>query len=326
MDEPLTHPPGPGASGPERLRWYVSVARHAPSKHNAQPWRFAFVGERTAELYADATRALRASDPDDRELTIGCGAALKTYAIAVRGLGRLPVVDLLPEGPDGPLARITEGAHAVPTPDDVELLAAVPARHTNRGPLDGAAIGPYVAAHLQRAAEADGTLLQLVTAPDARDALALLVERTRRAAALDAAFADELRTWTKGGTARDGLPWKAGRQVAVPYGARFAHPAYRPVLERQPDDPLPAVLWTAGDTQLDWLRAGAALQAVLLRATVEGVAAAFLNAPLERPATRMAVSRDIGFAGFPQVVLRLGVGLEDQALPTPRRDVDELIG
>jgi nitroreductase len=325
MDEPLAHPPGPGASGPDRLRWYVSVARFAPSKHNAQPWRFAFVADGTAELYADATRAL-ASDPDDRELTIGCGAALKTYALAVRGLGRTPVVDVLPDGPDGPLARITEGPHALPTEAELEALAAVPARHTNRGPLDASEMPGATTTHLQRAAEDEGTVLQIVTTPGARDALDRLVERARRAEALDAAFADELRTWTKGAASNDGLPWKAGRQVAVPYGARFAHPAYRPLLERLPDDPMRAVLWTAGDTQADWLRAGAALQSVLLRATLDGIAAAFLNAPLERPMTRMALRREIGYAGFPQVVLRLGAGLADEAVPTPRRSVDDLVG
>jgi hypothetical protein len=66
-----------------------------------------------------------------------------------------------------------------------------------------------------------------------------------------------------------------------------------------------------------------ALQSVLLRATVEGVAASFLNQPLERPETRAAVRREVGFAGHPQVILRLGIGADVPA--TPRRSTADLI-
>jgi nitroreductase len=308
----------------DRIAWYVSVARQAPSKHNAQPWQFAVGSDGSVELYADATRAMPASDPDDRELTIGCGAALRTYALAVRGLGYEPIVEVLPDGPSGALARIAEGARVLPAPEVTLLLAAVSERHTNRGPLDASTLSPATRGRLQRAAEAEGALLQLVTAPDAREALAALVEKARRVAALDAAYAVERCSWTHE-TGPDGLPPRAGGMLRAPYGARFAHPAYGPLVEAHPDAPLPAVLWTAGDTQADWLRAGMALQSVLLAATVDGVSAGFDNAPLERPATRMAVRRDVGYAGFPQVVLRLGVGAGEQAVPTPRRPVADLV-
>lgn len=306
----------------ERIAWYVSVARHAPSKHNAQPWRFVAV-DGAVELYADATRAMPASDPDDRELTIGCGAALRTYALAVRALGYEPLVDLLPDGPAGPLARVSEGARRLPTHDETLLYAAVRGRRTNRGPLDATTLPPAVLQLLQRAAESEGALLQLVTAPGAQDALATLVEKARRAAALDAAYVAERAEWQREGV--DGLPPKAATRVAVPYGARFAHPAYARVVATHPDRPLPAVIWTAADTQVHWLRAGMALQSVLLTATVHGVAAGFDNAPLEHLATRVAVRREIGYAGFPQVVLRLGAGLADEVEPTPRRAVDDIL-
>ena len=309
----------------ERIARYVSVARHAPSKHNAQPWRFvAVVGD--VELYGDATRAMPASDPDDRELTIGCGAALRTYALAVGALGYEPLVDLLPDGPAGPLARVSEGARRLPTHDETLLYGAVPVRRTNRGPLDATALPPAALRLLQRAAESEGALLQLVTAPGAQDALATLVERARRAAALDAAFRAERVEWRRDGTdGPDGLPARAATRVVVPYGARFAHPSYARVVATHPDRPLPAVIWTAGDTQLHWLRAGMALQSVLLTATVHGIAAGFDNAPLEHHATRVAVRREIGYAGFPQVVLRLGAGLADEAQPTSRRAVADIL-
>src|SRR5687767_9634406 len=221
----------------DRVAWYVSLARQAPSKHNTQPWRFT-ADDDAVELYADATRSLRVSDPDDRELTIGCGAALKTYALAVRGLGYEPVVELLPDGPAGPLARVSEGGRRLPDPDEMLLLAAVPERHTDRGPLDASEPAAVTPARLQRAAAAGGALLQLVSAAGPQEALARISAVAQEAANADPAYLSERR-----------------RVAAVaPYGARFAHPAYRPVLAAHPDRPLPAVVWTAGDTQADWLR------------------------------------------------------------------------
>ena len=67
----------------------------APSLHNTQPWRFT-VGRDAIELHADSGRRLRV-DPDGREIVISCGAALFGLRLAVRSLGRQPVVELLPE-------------------------------------------------------------------------------------------------------------------------------------------------------------------------------------------------------------------------------------
>jgi nitroreductase len=313
----LTPPPGPAATVRERALWAVDAARFAPSKRNTQPWAFAVAADGTVDVYADATRALRVSDPDERELTIGCGAALHTYAVALRGLGVRPVVTWLPEGDDGPLGRVAQGGRVVPSADGVALLAAVPARHSARGRVDASTLDTGVPPALQRAAESEGALLQLVTAPGSREALAALHRAAADAAAANVAYAAEQRVWSRpfGSAARDGVP----RVVTSgpPYGARAA------ALLESEDRALPAVLWTANDTQADWLRAGAALQAVLLRATLLGVAAAIASGPLERPALRVAVRRHVGYAGFPQVLLRFGTVAH--ALATPRRPLAEVV-
>jgi nitroreductase len=84
----------------------VGDAVRAPSSHNTQPWRFRVDGD-TVALYADRGRALPENDPDDRELVISCGAALRP-AIAARrtrrgAFARRPV-------PDGLLAALTGAA------------------------------------------------------------------------------------------------------------------------------------------------------------------------------------------------------------------------
>ena len=56
---------------------------------------------------------------------------------------------------------------------------------------------------------------------------------------------------------------------------------------------------------------------MLLRASAEGVAASFLNQPVEVPALRLQVAALLPQPGFPQVAVRLGDG--PQVPPAPRR-------
>ena len=87
--------------------------------------------------------------------------------------------------------------------------------------------------------------------------------------------------------------------------------------------PVLAILGTEDDTPTDWLAAGQALAGVLLRAQAEGVAASFLNQPIEVPELRPQLRDAIGRSGFPQLLLRMGYGPEVK--PTPRRTVEEVL-
>ncbi|MBX6767077.1 MAG: hypothetical protein IRY90_07990, partial [Actinomadura rubrobrunea] len=80
---------------------------------------------------------------------------------------------------------------------------------------------------------------------------------------------------------------------------------------------------TAGDTPSDWLRAGQALQRVLLRAAEKDVAAAFHTQPLEIPELRELIRRRFCGGRYPQMLLRLGrAGSEPESV---RRPADQYI-
>jgi hypothetical protein len=87
--------------------------------------------------------------------------------------------------------------------------------------------------------------------------------------------------------------------------------------------PVLAVLGTEGDDPKSWLRAGQALQSVVLRARTEEVWASYLNQPIEVEALRNELAGAIGAPGLPQMLLRLGFG--DEAPPTPRRSVRDVL-
>ena len=113
---------------------------------------------------------------------------------------------------------------------------------------------------------------------------------------------------------------KAGSESAAQAGGGHVDDdADPPVAEH----PLVAVLGTTGDTPQDWLVAGQALSALLVRATAAGVRAAPRGEVLDQPGGRRRRGGERGGVGHPQMVLRLGYA--EPGPETPRRPVDELL-
>ncbi len=84
-----------------------------------------------------------------------------------------------------------------------------------------------------------------------------------------------------------------------------------------------AVLATARDDPADWLRAGQALQRVLLTATASGLAASFLYQPIELHDMRQPGTGWWPWPECPQIILRLGYG--PFGAGSPRRRVDDIL-
>src|SRR6516165_11566628 len=138
--------------------YLIATAGRAPSVHNTQPWRFR-VGEYAIELYADLGRKLQA-DPIGREMLISCGAALFGLRLAVRSLGYLPVVELLPDRDQlRLLARVTLGASEPMTIQERRMLEALPHRHTHRGPFTPGSLPDGLLVGLQHDALAEAATL-----------------------------------------------------------------------------------------------------------------------------------------------------------------------
>jgi hypothetical protein len=90
------------------------------------------------------------------------------------------------------------------------------------------------------------------------------------------------------------------------------------VLTARPFEKRPtiAVLSTDHDRRTDWLRAGQALERVLLVATANGIRASLLHQALEWPDLReQLVPQPSDRRGHAQMVIRLGYGPEGPASP-----------
>ena len=93
-----------------------------------------------------------------------------------------------------------------------------------------------------------------------------------------------------------------------------------------PDEPPPAataVLVTAGDSYLDWLRAGQALHRVLAHAATVWVAASLHTQPVEIPVIRNLIRTRLALPGTPQMVLQFGPA--HASLAAPRRPVPDFL-
>ncbi|MGV9224501.1 Acg family FMN-binding oxidoreductase [Streptomyces albogriseolus] len=313
----------------------VAEATLAPSMHNAQPWRFRFLtGERLLLLHADPERAMPRSDPGDRALHIGCGAALLNMRVAAAHAGLAPKVRLLPE-PQDPLllaaVRLTEQTGGGRDDELARLHAAIRQRHTSRHPFAEKDLPEDVRTMLRDAAARESATLLFPGAWHAETVLDLIRDAESRDV-MDADAREDLIRWTRLGpeadTAVDGVPEYAfgprkrdGRAPVRDFAGR------RPVADRGTTTfeytPHLALLSTSGDGPADWLRAGQALERVLLEATLADLATSLTSHALETPELRLLVRDPGSGTGQVQMVLRIGYGPRGPA--TPRRPVSDVL-
>ena len=130
----------PGAGEKDPRRWVLAHAILAPNPHNRQPWLVDLPGTGEIVFYVDRSRLLPATDPPNRQITLGCGAFLELLDLAARQRGLRADIALWPDGEpqpvldDRPIARVRLVPDANVQPDP--LFAQILKRHTNREPYD----------------------------------------------------------------------------------------------------------------------------------------------------------------------------------------------
>ncbi|MER5360536.1 nitroreductase [Streptomyces sp. NPDC002785] len=315
----------------------VADATAAPSMHNAQPWRFRYGRRsRTLALLADFERAMPEADPSGRALHVGCGAALLNLRVSAAHHGLDAVTTLLPAPSDPTLLAVVHlgirpGTHGGPADEALAALhPAIRDRHTSRYPFDEQTIPEDVRAHLADAARAEGADFAFLTPMHLETVLELIRDAEgydRRDPAREA----EQRRWirdTKTEAPVDGIPDYAlgPRDASERATVRdFAGSAVfagrvRVLFENRPQL---ALLSTPGDHPEDWLRAGQALERVLLTATLHAVSSSFATQPLEWPDLRWILRDPVFGTGHAQMIVRLGYGPAGPR--TPRRPLEQVL-
>ncbi|KUO20088.1 Acg family FMN-binding oxidoreductase [Streptomyces dysideae] len=309
------------AAGLETL---LAAAVAAPSLHNTQPWHFRADPQRQVlEVHAVPERSVPLADPLGRAQHLSVGAAVFNLRIAAAHLARRAEVRLLPD-PARPevlaTVRPARGADLPPSPEP-DLYRAVARRHTSRMPFTGRPVPEPVVAELTAAAYAEGARLYVPDYSATRRLLRLTAVAEARTHAHPARTA-ETRAWiTAPGTGTGygipvtalGPPDAAGRMPMRDFTGR-AGVLRRPALPFERHAQV-ALLWTAYDRREDWLRAGQALQRVLLTATAHGVRTSMLHQAMEWPDLRMAARGPRRQRCHPQLLIRFGYGPDGNRTP-----------
>jgi hypothetical protein len=299
------------------LRRAAVRATMAASVRNSQPWQLELHSDHLV-VRADRGRWLSVFDPSRRQLLLSCGAAVLNARVALAAAD--VAVDVC-RGRDAERATRPDDLAVLRVcaepadPDDAlgDLDGEVERRRSSWGPFAGPA-DPGVRAALVAAARAEGADL----VPIAPEAAARSARLAARVLDEDPAYVAELRAWrTVDPRRRDGLPCGARAVGPDATGKTWL-----------PDDldwrsSSCLVLNTRADAPSDWLRAGEALQRVLLVATVLQTSVHVMSLPIEVPSSRELIAVGSGGDGHPQLILR--VGSAPPAPPSARRRLVEVI-
>jgi nitroreductase len=299
----------------------AALAGRAPSVHNTQPWRWTVLANRL-ELTLDGDRQLAVADREGRLAVLSCGAALHHARVALAADGWACTVDRLP-APAWPdlLAVLTPTARTSPDADARRLVQAMWVRRTDRRPLSDESLAPVVLAAVAEAVRAEGAHLHVLTGEQVYD-LASAADRAGAVEAADERTSEELAYWTSRG---DGLGLPPGvlpeQNPATTVPVRdFGRAGTLPSGPGHDRAAAYAVIYGDADERADWLRAGEALSAAWLTATVAGASVLPFSAVVEVDVTRASLRRLVAGLGRPYLVLRLGVAdPADAGVPrTPR--------
>ncbi|MFD8862995.1 hypothetical protein ACFV1F_01095 [Streptomyces sp. NPDC059590] len=278
----------PSALDAATLEKLISAAVAAPSMHHTQPpWHCRLDPDTvTLEVRAAPGRVPRHAERPDgmaRTLNLTVGAAVFNLRVAMAHFGWRPVVQLLPR-PSEPELLATVRPEPAPSGGDGhldDLYEVIWRRHGDRlafsGRVSGRRLPQRVLTELTEAAHTHGATLYFPRHEETTQLLRINEEAERR-------------------NARD--RGRATGNGSGPHGQERADAfAQRPTV---------AVLSTRHDHHADWLRAGQALQHVLLVAAARTARAALLHQALEWPDLRWALSDDRRVTDHAQMLIRLG--------------------
>lgn len=323
----------------------LDALRHAilaPNPHNRQPWLLRLDGSDAVTVTCDLAKRLPATDPYDRQITVGFGTFIELARIAASARGYRMTVEPFPEGEPQPRLDARPVAVLRFTPDSAllrdPLFAAIPHRRSTKTPYDLAR--PVTAAQFAALTTAQPGVAVGATGDAARIAplRAAIVEGVRVEMLNPRTMQESVDLMRIGAREIDAQPdglelsgpmIEALSAVGMISRAELADPssfAFRTGLDQQVEvqGSIPALIWvvTPANTRADQLAAGRAWARINLAATAMGLAVHPASQTLqeypEMAALYARVHALLGAEGGERVQMLGRLGHGPAVEPTPR--------
>jgi nitroreductase len=317
---------------PEVIQTAVQLACRAPSLHNSQPWHWVMEGA-SVQLFLDKDRVLYSTDHSGREALIACGAVLDHFRVAMAAAGWKANVDRYPN-PNSSLhlASIDFSPMDYVTDGHRRRADAILLRRTDRLPFAEPSDWPTVESALRQAVTSKAVRLDVI-ADELRPELAEASSLTESLRLYDSSYHSELDWWTAPYEVSEGIPPSSLVTAAEAERVDIARsfPVTPHAQHRRPsfgeDRSKVLVLSTYDSDRISVLECGEMLSAVLLDATMAGLATCTLTHITELQTSRDVVASLIDQPTVPQLLVRVGRApeLEDVPPATPRRPLDEVL-
>jgi hypothetical protein len=324
-------------------RFALSHAILSPNPHNRQPWLVDLSKADEVTLFCDRDRLLPVTDPFSRQVMIGLGAFIETFAIATASAGRVTEVAPFPEGfPEDtvdsrPVARLRLMSEAA-SPDP--LFAFILGRRSVKAPYDMARTIPQEALAALRAAPRTGlTAFGIATAADEVAAMRGFMSRAGEIEVMTprtwresvdlmrighSAIAENPDGIALGGPMIESL--LADGRISRSVMADTASPVFKAGADRWIASTIatPAALWfaTADNRRTDQIDAGRAWMRIALTAVQHGLSLHPMSQVLqefsEMAAEYAAFHAHVGVRGPARVQMLARLGYGPAVGPTPR--------
>lgn len=300
-------------SAEDKFRFLLRYTDSWPSFRGTRPWKFVVEGD-AVNLYLDRSRARRPTDPDVRELTISCGAALQHLHVAARQFGIKLNISTFPSDDSNLLATITLGGRQSVSEMDTIIFYALHKWQGERRPLRAEKKVPAdLLSEIQTMADTDKTWVHLARDEKEKSELASLVvigalaeqESLKQAKKVPASVTARKRSSDTVGLAGG---FDAVARYVLSFLPKVSEDAQAARCKKKlaGSAPVLVVLGTNENDREDWIAAGRMLATVLLRSLAIGIRASLVNQPVRNPELNKLLCSVLGQSGYPQVMFRLG--------------------
>lgn len=314
----------------KKLAFLVNFALLAPSSHNTQPWLFK-VGDTTIEVWANAKRALAASDSNNRQLFISLGCAIENLLVAADYYGWKASVEYFPI-PTEPYFAARVSFAGSPRSGYVDhlaghLISAIFTRHNNREPYKNQQVPQSFLVRLT-SLETHDLKISVVHEEVKKERVCEIVLNAIEAAFQMPAFRKELSHWIRPSLKkyRDGMP---GYNIGVPWPMSFIksfsiEEYYKIQKDSLSATPVFIIIATQTDDPVDWVRAGQTFERIALMATQAGLNVGVLAVPIQIDSFYQDLQDALTTVFRPQIFFRLGY-TDKVPVPSPRLRLDEVL-